>query len=52
MQEIKDADLLGEPIDFPYMNEILGLSVVLVIVLMIIVWCLLAHELEKREGSE
>lgn len=52
MQEIKDADLLGEPIDFPYMNEILVFSVVLVIILVIIVWCLLAHELEKREGSE
>lgn len=52
MQEIKDADLLGEPIDFPYMYELMGFAVVLVIVLMIIVWCLLAHELEKREGSE
>lgn len=47
MQKSESLAVLGEPVDFPYMNEILVFSVVLVIIRVIIVWCLLARETEK-----
>ena len=41
-----------ERIDCPYMDVILGVIAVLLIFGLMVAFVLLAHELEKREGSE